>query len=66
MKITKESKIVDIIRDNRETLKVFDKYGLICPTCKGATEDTVRHVAVNNGLDVESFLTELQKAGSSR
>ncbi len=45
-----------------DILKVYKKYGLDCPGCKGAGEDTVEMAALNNGLDLKKFLSDLNKA----
>ena len=43
-------------------IKVFEGYGLYCPACKGAGEETIEKVAVNNGLDVKKLLQDLNSA----
>ncbi len=62
MKITEDMKLKDVITHNIQVAKVFKKYNLDCIGCKGADEDTIRMVAVNNGLDVHQFIKELNDA----
>ncbi len=59
MKITKETKVLDAVKNLKSSVKVFNKYNLDCPGCKGAVEDTIEKVAINNGLDLEKFINEL-------
>jgi hybrid cluster-associated redox disulfide protein len=62
MKITEDMKLKDVIARHVQVAKVFKKYNLDCIGCKGADEDTVRIVAVNNGIDVNQFVKELNDA----
>lgn len=62
MKITEDMKLKDVIAHHVQVAKVFKKYNLDCIGCKGADEDTVRIVAMNNGLDVNQFVKELNDA----
>ncbi len=62
MKITGDTIVKDIIGGNKEIAKVFKKYNLECLSCRGIEHDTVRIVAVNNGLDPDEFLKELKEA----
>ncbi|MGQ9842785.1 MAG: DUF1858 domain-containing protein [Spirochaetota bacterium] len=62
MKITEDMKLKDVIAHHVQVAKVFKKYNLDCIGCKGADEDTVRIVAMNNGLDVHQFIKELNDA----
>lgn len=64
MKITRETPILEALKNSKNSAAVVKKYGLFCPTCKGASEDTVRIVAVNRGIDLETFLAELNKTNS--
>ncbi len=47
---------------SKEIVKVYKKYGLDCPGCRGAGEDTVEMAAVNYGLNLEQFLNDLNNA----
>lgn len=62
MKITEKSKVIDVIREYRGTIKVFNKYKLDCPQCKGAGQDSIEKVALYNGLSLKDFISELNIA----
>ena len=62
MKITGDTIVKDVITGNTEITKVFKKHNLDCLSCRGIEQDTLRIVAVNNGLDLEEFLKELKEA----
>ncbi len=62
MKITEKTHVSETLKMSREIVKVYKKYGLDCPGCKGAEEDTVEMAAVNYGLDLGQFLKDLNKA----
>ncbi len=59
MKITKNTKAVDAIKQSGNVIKVFRKHNLYCPGCKGLGEETIEKIAVCNGMDVQKFLDEL-------
>lgn len=62
MKISEKTHIAETLKISKEIAKVYKKYGLDCPGCKGAGEDTVGIAAVNYGLDLKEFLSDLNKA----
>jgi hybrid cluster-associated redox disulfide protein len=62
MPITGKTTVEEVIKKSRETARVFRKHGLDCPGCRGAAEDTIEKVAVNNGLDLAALLKELNAA----
>ncbi len=66
MKIEKKSKVIDTLKDSKNVLKVFKKYGLNCPECRGAGQDSIEMVAGNYGLDLNEFLKELNKAAENK
>jgi beta-galactosidase beta subunit len=59
MKITKNTKAIDALKLTSNVIKVFRKYDLYCPGCKGIGEETIEKIAVCNGMDVQKFLDEL-------
>ena len=59
MKFNENTKIHEVLKKNKNTVKIFEKYNLDCPGCKGSAEDSIRNVVINNGLDLEKFLKEL-------
>ncbi len=62
MKIKADTVVVDAIKMSKEVIKVLKKYKLDCAGCRGAVEDTIEKVAVNNGLDLKVFLEDLNNA----
>lgn len=62
MKIKADTVVVDAIKMSKEVTKVLKKYKLDCAGCRGAVEDTIEKVAVNNGLDLKVFLEDLNNA----
>ncbi|MFW5770745.1 MAG: DUF1858 domain-containing protein [Spirochaetota bacterium] len=65
MKIDENTKIKEIISGNSTVAAVFKKHNLDCLACRGLEQDTVKQVAINNGLDVNDFLKELNEASKS-
>ena len=59
MKITKNTRAVDALKLSNNVIKIFRKYNLYCPGCKGLGEETIEKIAVCNGMDVKEFLDEL-------
>ncbi len=62
MEIKEKTTVEDAIKKSREVVKVFERHHLDCPGCRGYREDTIEKVALNNGLDLRSFLKELNAA----
>ncbi len=61
MKITDNSTVEEAIKKSNGVFDVFKKYNLYCPVCKGSRQDTIRVVAVNNGLPLDALLQELNE-----
>ena len=59
--ITGDLHVSDLFEQNPDLMKVFEKYGLHCPSCRGIEQDTLSRVAVNNGLNLDEFLVTLNK-----
>ena len=62
MDIRGNTTVEEAVQRSRKIAEVFKKYKLDCPDCKGAKEDTIEKVALNNGLDLEALLKELNAA----
>lgn len=60
-RITKESIIGDIIRDNPNTIAVFRSHGMGCLGCPSASGENLEKAAGIHGIDVESLLADLRK-----
>ena len=61
-KITREMVIHKVMKSSPETVKVFDSHRMGCKSCGGGKVETVVWGASVHGLDVESFLKELNEA----
>lgn len=59
MKITLETQIQEALALSSKVTEVFDRYGLECLQCHGSSQDRIRHIIQNNGLDGETFLSDL-------
>lgn len=62
MKIKKEMKVSQVLRDYPETISVFMKYGLGCAGCTGCSmsePESLEEAASVHNLDTEEFLKEL-------
>jgi hybrid cluster-associated redox disulfide protein len=66
MPITGKTTVEEAVKKSKEAAQVFTKYGLNCPGCRGAAEDTIEKVAVNNGLELAALLKELNAAAERR
>lgn len=62
MKITKNTTVQEVLKKSRDVLEVFRKHRLYCPGCKGSSQDTIEIVALENNIDLESFLKELNES----
>ncbi|HOP63070.1 MAG TPA: disulfide oxidoreductase [Spirochaetota bacterium] len=62
MVIKKNTFVPDALKASKNVADVFNKYNLRCLKCKGMVQDTIEKVAFNNGLDLQLFLEELNKA----
>lgn len=64
MKFTKNTLLADIVKDNPLAADILMKYGLSCPYCPMAGQETLAQGAAVHGLskeDVEKILEELNK-----
>jgi hypothetical protein len=62
MTISENTTVEKALKMSKNIIRVFRKYNLYCPECKGNREDTVKMVALNNGLNIKKFLKELNEA----
>jgi hybrid cluster-associated redox disulfide protein len=61
-KITGDTIIHKALKSNPATGKVFEAHHMGCKSCGGGKVETVAWGASTHGLDVESFLKELNDA----
>ena len=63
-KITKDTKIIDILNKNPKNIDIMLKYGLVCATCPLASIETLGQAARAYGMDEDTLnkmLDELNK-----
>ncbi len=59
MKITKESRLGEIIQNYPETVSVFQKYNLGCFGCPSAGMETIDNAAQLHGVDADNLVKDL-------
>jgi hybrid cluster-associated redox disulfide protein len=65
MKITEQMTILEVLKAEPRTRKVFDRHKMRCKGCKGAVAETVAAGARNHGIDPKSLLRELNEAAKA-
>jgi hybrid cluster-associated redox disulfide protein len=61
-KITREMNIRDVIEKYPEVITVFQKYNMGCIGCIAASFEKLSDIASVHGIDVETFVNELNNA----
>lgn len=59
--ITKDSKILEVVQNNPETVTVFQNHGLGCVGCMLAQFETLGEGAAAHGLDIDVLVEDLNK-----
>lgn len=59
--ITKDSKIIDVLRQYPDTAKVFERFGMGCIGCMGMVNETIEDGAKMHNLTVEKLVNELNR-----
>ena len=62
MKITSKTNGADALRMSKNVAHVFNSYNLHCAKCKGIAGESIERIAFNSGLDLNTFLKDLNKA----
>ncbi|HHY05673.1 MAG TPA: DUF1858 domain-containing protein [Clostridia bacterium] len=62
MKITKEMSITEIVQQYPQTVEVFRQHGMGCLGCAAARFETLAEGAAVHGIDLNSLITDLNKA----
>jgi hybrid cluster-associated redox disulfide protein len=57
--ITKDTVIADILREHPECTQVFERHGMPCQTCMGASTGTIAEGAMMHDVDPDVLLAEL-------
>ena len=61
-KITEDMNIKEVIDKYPETIAVFAKYNIGCIGCIAASFEKIKDIAAVHGLDVKSFVKDLNSA----
>ncbi len=61
MEITRETIIADVLREHPECAEVFERHGMPCQTCAGATSGTIAEGAIMHNLDPDVIVHELRE-----
>jgi len=61
-KITEDMNIKEVIDKYPETIDVFAKYNMGCIGCIAASFEKIKDIAGVHGVDVESFVNDLNSA----
>lgn len=61
-KITEDMNIKEVIDKYPETIAVFAKYNIGCIGCIAASFEKIKDIAAVHGLDVKSFVRDLNSA----
>jgi hybrid cluster-associated redox disulfide protein len=64
-KITEDMNIKEVIDKYPETIPVFAKYNIGCIGCLAASFEKIKDIAVVHGLDVKSFVKDLNSSLSN-
>jgi len=59
--ITRTTVIADILREHPECVEVFDRHGMPCLTCMGASTGTIEEGAMMHDVDLEKIIDELRE-----
>jgi hybrid cluster-associated redox disulfide protein len=59
--INKDSKIIDVLRQIPDAVKVFERYEMACAGCMGMVNETIEDGAKIHHLPVEKLVEELNK-----
>ncbi len=62
MKITAKTNGADALRMSKSVAEVFNSYNLHCAKCKGIGGESIEKIAFNSGLDLKTFLDDLNRA----
>ncbi len=61
-KITEDMNIKEVIDKYPQTIPVFAKYNMGCIGCMAASFEKLKDIAVVHGVDVKSFVKDLNEA----
>lgn len=61
-KVTKDSTIADVLRQNPNTAQVLMRHGMHCLGCATATGESIAQAAMAHGINLDTLLKELNEA----
>jgi len=61
-KITEDMNIKEVIDKHPEVISIFMRYNMGCVGCIAASFEKIKDIAAVHGVDVKSFVDELNKA----
>ncbi|NEU04364.1 MULTISPECIES: DUF1858 domain-containing protein [Clostridium] len=61
MKITKDMKIGEIVRNYPESIEILMNFGMGCVGCPSAQAETIEEAAAVHGLNLNALLEALNK-----
>ena len=64
--ITKDTKILDVVEQNPESVYVFQDHGLGCVGCLFANFETLGEGAAAHGLDVDKLVEDLNNLQNAK
>jgi len=64
-KITEDMNIKEVIEKHPEVMAVFAKYNMGCIGCIAASFEKISDIAAVHGIDVKTFVKELNKAAKN-
>ena len=65
-KITEDMNIKEVIEKYPETISIFAKYNMGCIGCMAATFEKIQDIAKVHGIDVKTFVKDLNEAIQSK
>ncbi|UCG95504.1 MAG: DUF1858 domain-containing protein [archaeon] len=60
--ISKDTTILEVVKEHPETVEVFQKHGLSCVGCPFAMMETLEQGAKSHGIDLEKLLKDLNNS----
>lgn len=60
--VSKDTRIADAISICPDAAEVFNKHGMGCFVCMGASSETIEEGALMHGIDVDKILEDLNAA----
>lgn len=61
LEITRDTIIADVLREHPECIAVFDRHGMSCLACMGASTDTIAEGALMHDVDADKIVMELNE-----